>query len=65
MTVTFQCGHTREATGAETELRCDCGEARITQVVAPAPRFTGHVTGPHAEFQNLPAEAVQLGETDG
>lgn len=64
ITVTFQCGHTKQAGGGETELACGCGETRITSVDAPAPRFTGCARGPHAEYKDLPAKAVTFGEKD-
>lgn len=63
ITVTFKCGHTRIASGNETELSCAlCGETDVERVNAPAPRFTGHVRGPHAAFKDLPAKAVTFGE---
>ena len=58
--VVFACGHTMQASGTEEGLRCGCGESRVTQVQARAPRFVGHVLGPCAEFKNLAAEAVPL-----
>jgi hypothetical protein len=59
ITITFLCGHTREMTGNEAgELCCGCGERQVTKIDAPAPRFTGHVQGPHAEFKNLDPQPV-------
>lgn len=58
ITVTFTCGHTRTATGAEERLSCPCGESRIASVDAPLPTFRGAVRGPHAEYVDLPAKPV-------
>lgn len=65
ITLTFLCGHTRQMSGNETEVRCACGETQVTRIEAPAPHFTGHATGPCATFQDLPAEPVTLGERHG
>jgi len=63
ITITFTCcGETKTATGAETQLVCRCGRSVIETIVAPQPRFTGTVTGPHAQYQNLPAVPVTLGD---
>lgn len=65
--ITFDCGHTQEFTGNETTPTCrTCPTARVAGVDAPMPSFRGHVRGPHAEFKDLPAEAVTFGaKTDG
>lgn len=64
ITVTFVCGHKKQANGSEDQLVCSCGEQKIANVDAPAPQFRGHVRGPHAEFTELPAKAVSFGETN-
>lgn len=66
ITVTFACGHPpQEFAGNETTLTCrTCPTTTIAHVEAPLPRFTGHVRGPHAEFQDLPAQAVAFGKVD-
>ena len=48
MTVTFACGHTGQVTGEEdrADVRCRCGEIRITRVDAPPPRITGECSSP-------------------
>lgn len=63
ISVTFECGHTKTANGSEAQLQCQCGETRVAAVMAPSPRFSGCVTGPHAEFKDLPAKAVTFGES--
>lgn len=59
MTVQFVCGHAREVDGSVRPI-CVCGEARIVAVKAPAPHFRGYALGPHADFEALPAKAVDL-----
>jgi len=48
MTITFVCGHGAvEVADDTTAPECpQCHETRIARVTAPAPRFTGAVTGP-------------------
>lgn len=66
ITVKFACGHMLRATGDEQGVTCGCGERRIVSLKAPAPRFVGHCTGPHASFENLPATAVTFnGDSKG
>lgn len=60
ITVTYRCGHIHTLTGDETVPYCHCGERAIAVVKAPAPRFRGHVSGPHAETLDLPAVPVSL-----
>lgn len=59
--VRFVCGHEIDATGNEEYIRCGCGETRIDSVKARAPKFRGHALGPLAQFENLPAKPVTLG----
>ena len=61
--VRFVCGHELDATGDEEQIRCGCGETQIESVNARAPRFRGHVLGPVAQFENLPAKPVTLGSS--
>lgn len=58
--ITFACGHTKAATGAEEDVRCACGEYRVERVEAPAPRFRGTVLGPHSQFENLEPKPVSF-----
>ena len=47
--VRFRCGHVMPIDPDKVESpRCHCGETRVARVSAPAPRFTGAVSGPHA-----------------
>lgn len=64
ITVTFQCGHQKQASGSEEQLVCSCGESRIAQVDAPAPRFVGHARGPHAEYKPLEAIPVTFAKKE-
>lgn len=59
--VTFLCGHIADTDGA-AKPRCHCGESRIRRIAAKTPSFRGHVTGPCAEYQDLPPKAVTLKE---
>lgn len=63
--LTFVCGHTAKAlTGNETTPSCpECGERVISRVNAPPPVFSGHARGPHAQYKDLPAKAVKLGDS--
>jgi len=63
ITITFGCGHSKTANGSEQSLQCACGETRVAALAAPLPRFIGCVTGPHAEFKDLPAKPVTFGES--
>lgn len=52
----FGCGHVFDAGNNVQTARCYCqgpGSDKVTRVDARAPRFTGTVTGPVAEFKNL------------
>lgn len=62
MTLRFRCGHSARIDPDKTPTPvCACGERRIARVLdAPAPRFTGVATGPHAVTRDLPAMAVSL-----
>lgn len=60
ITVTFSCGHSKQANGSEEKLTCACGETRIAQVDAPVPVFRGHVRGPHAQFEALEPKKVEF-----
>jgi len=61
MRITFACGHDAQIgdnpSGAPV---CACGEKRIQAVKVRAPRFTGAVSGPYAEFKNLEPAVVNL-----
>ena len=48
MTIRFACGHQAQVTGDETQsdVRCACGETRISRVDAPPPRITGACSSP-------------------
>lgn len=59
ITVTFACGHTMQLDGNARPV-CGCGETRVRTVDARAPKFRGLALGPCAQFENLPAQAVQL-----
>jgi hypothetical protein len=57
----FACGHAMRGDDRMTQAQCShCGETRVSRVMAPAPRFVGIVTGPCAEFKELPAQPVRL-----
>jgi hypothetical protein len=56
----FECGHLVQLTGDEQKPRCACGNDRLAQVRAKAPKFHGHALGPCAKYEELPARAVQL-----
>lgn len=63
--ITFDCGHSQYLTGTETSLICHtCGSPAPVRIEAPPPSFVGHARGPHAEYKDLPAQAVTLGATD-
>lgn len=47
MTIWFTCGHALDLDDvAEPPVCPQCGERQITNVKAPAPRFTGACSGP-------------------
>lgn len=61
ITVRFLCGHqTRVPETLASPPRCACGETRVTQVQARAPRFVGACTGPYAEYRSLAPGSVDL-----
>ena len=60
--VTFRCGHELPVSETATAAPvCACGETRIVDVQAPAPRFTGVGSGPLLHTANLEPAAVTLG----
>lgn len=63
--VCFACGCAPlQATGDEEQIAClHCGETRVATVLARAPRFAGHVRGPCARYEDLPARPVTLRTT--
>lgn len=48
MTVRFACGHQMPVKGdvEQKDLRCVCGETRVSRVDAPPPRVRGTCTSP-------------------
>jgi len=65
ITLTFGCGHTTKVPDDALIAVCPtCGERRVQQVKARAPRFRGVVNGPHATFEALPGIHVSVGVTD-
>ena len=65
ITLTFGCGHTAKLPDDALVAVCPtCGERRVQQVKARAPRFRGVVLGPHATFEALSGVAVNVGVTD-
>lgn len=62
ITIRFACGHgfSLEPTSDVAPVCPTCGERRVSRVDAPAPRFTGWVTGPSAESAPLPAVPVLM-----
>ena len=59
MTVFFACGHqVTLGDPGETPPVCACGERRVRDVKAPAPRFRGACQGPSAVLEALPAMPV-------
>lgn len=62
VTVCFACGcPPLRATGDEEQIQCPhCGETRVVDVLARAPKFTGHARGPCAKYEDLPAQPVSL-----
>jgi len=66
ITVSFACGH-RIAYDDKVESSpiCQCGETRVRRVDAPAPRFAGFCSGPHAEMRALDPPRTRFdGTTD-
>ena len=61
----FACGHEIDLTGDEKEPRCHCGEAKLVGIIARPPKFKGYALGPCAQFEHLPAKAVELKESNG
>jgi hypothetical protein len=50
ITVTLACGHVVKLDDGSVAPSCvECGETRVTQVKAPAPRFRGAALGPCAQ----------------
>lgn len=58
--VMFGCGHWVALSGNEIIPRCHCGNEHIEHIDAPAPKFRGHVQGPCAHYEELPAKPVIL-----
>lgn len=64
MRITFGCGHARDY-GDDLKDRpvCRaCGDRRIADVRAGAPRITGHATGPHVTPRVLGPMVVSVAE---
>jgi len=64
MQIEFRCGHQQPVTSNASDPRCGCGEFRVARMVSrvAAPRFTGRVNGPCAEYAPLEAVAVDVTE---
>ena len=60
ITLTFACGHRLTAETIETAQCPTCGERRVSQTKARAPRFRGVVIGPCATYEDLPAVRVNV-----
>jgi hypothetical protein len=58
VSVTFACGHSATVLTDGAAPQCLCGETRVSRVKAPAPRFRGVATGPHATVQALDAMPI-------
>lgn len=60
ITVRLACGHetVTVSENSDTPPVCWCGERRVRQVTAPAPRFRGVCQGPSARPEALPALPV-------
>lgn len=69
ITVTFECGHSVQCDGTAVPSCSYCHTAAasvIARVEAPAPIFRGQCSGPHATFEELPAQPVTFtGAKDG
>ena len=61
ISVTFACAHRFDLELSDMAPECPtCGERRVSRVTAPAPRFTGWVTGPSAEPAPLPGVPILM-----
>lgn len=61
--ITLACGHTIEMGHDSGVPICpQCGERRVSQVVARPPRFTGVCQGPYATYAPLSGIPVKVGE---
>lgn len=62
ITIRFACGHRAEFDAALAQKpRCpECGETQIRRLKAPAPRFTGMVSGPCATYTTSAPIAVSV-----
>ena len=61
ITVRFACGHTGNVGLNQTASPvCHCGETRVTQTVARAPRFSGACSGPYAEMKTVEPAIVDV-----
>jgi hypothetical protein len=61
VTLKFACGHTLTTVMPPETAECPtCGDLRVSRVTAPPPRFRGTVSGPYAEYRELPPEAVRF-----
>lgn len=60
--VTFRCGHAQAVPLSQTGSICCavCGTGQVSRVKAPAPTFTGHVTGPRARTKDLGPAIVDV-----
>lgn len=64
MILLFRCGHQGRHKDGHEPVCAECGTRGIARVVqAPAPRFVGLATGPHATTRALDPAVVRIGQT--